>query len=333
MRRLSRLGCAALAVKVYIDGQAGTTGLEIASRLGNRNDIELLEIPQADRKRAQARRRLLHSADVSILCLPDDAAREAVTLAGDRGRLIDASSAHRIAPGWVYGLPELSPAQPAAIANARLVSNPGCYPQGFILAVRPLLQAGVLGAATPLSVHALSGYSGGGRKMIEAYRGADADQLERWGTRPYALELAHKHLPEMQRYAGITQTPLFSPSVGNFYKGMVTQVPLFTNQLAAGTTPADVQRILASTYARARFVDVLPYPATRELEDGFLIPTARNGTNRLEIAVFGNERQILLAARYDNLGKGAAGAAVQNLNLMVGCDEAEGLLGCWQSRA
>ncbi len=314
-----------MAVKVYIDGQAGTTGLEIASRLSSRADIELLGIPAADRKNAAARRGLLQSADVSILCLPDEAACEAACLAGDQGRLIDASTAHRTAPGWVYGLPELSAEQPAALANARLVSNPGCYPQGFILTVRPLLQAGVLDPAVPLTMHALSGYSGGGRKMIEAYRGAGADQLERWGTRPYALALAHKHLPEMQRYAGTAQAPLFAPAVGNFYKGMVTQVPLLTNQLAKGVTPADVQGILAHTYAEAHFVDVLPYPATGHLEDGYLIPTACNNSNRLEIAVFGNERQMLLTARYDNLGKGAAGAAVQNLNLMLGCDEATGL--------
>lgn len=314
-----------MTVKVYIDGQAGTTGLEIASRLRRCDDIELLTIGEADRKRTAARRCLLQSADVSILCLPDEAAREAVALAGDGCRLLDASTAHRTAPGWTYGLPELSQKQPGAIANARLVSNPGCYPQGFILTVRPLLESSLLDPATPLSMHALSGYSGGGRKMIEAYRGADARQLESWGARPYALELTHKHLPEMRRYAGTAEAPLFSPSVGNYYKGMVTQVPLFAGQLAAGTTPVDVRDILARTYADARFVDVLPFPATGHLDGGYYHPTACNDTNRLEIAVFGNERQLLLTARYDNLGKGAAGAAVQNLNLMLGRDEAAGL--------
>ena len=314
-----------MTVKVYIDGQAGTTGLEIADRLRGRGDIELLAIAEAGRKREAARRCLLRSADVSILCLPDDAAREAVQLAGRGCRLIDASTAHRTDPGWVYGLPELSPEQPNAIAGARLVSNPGCYPQGFVLAVRPLIDAGVLDPATPLSVHALSGYSGGGRKMIEAYRSADAERQEAWGARPYALELAHKHVPEMQRYAGTAKVPLFAPIVGNFYKGMVTQVPLFAEHVPAGATPVDVRRILAQTYAGARFVDVLPFPAGGSLDGGFLSPTACNGTNRLEIAVFGNERQMLLTARYDNLGKGAAGAAVQNLNLMLGCDEAAGL--------
>ncbi|MCY4565075.1 MAG: N-acetyl-gamma-glutamyl-phosphate reductase, partial [Gammaproteobacteria bacterium] len=271
------------------------------------------------------RRCLRRSADVSILCLPDDAARDAVRLAGDDSRLIDASTAHRTDPEWVYGLPELSLAQAKAIAGARLVSNPGCYPQGFILAIRPLIEAGVLDPGTPLSVHALSGYSGGGRKMIEAYQGLDAQRREAWGARPYALELAHKHIPEMQRYAGTAKDPLFAPIVGNFYKGMVTQVPLFSDQVTAGTTPADIQQILAQTYAGARFVDVLPFPAKASLEGGFLSPTACNGTNRMEIAVFGNERRMLLSARYDNLGKGAAGAAVQNLNLMLGCDEAAGL--------
>ena len=314
-----------MTVKVYIDGQAGTTGLEIAGRLRGRADIEMLAIAEADRKRAAARQCLLQGADVSILCLPDQAAREAVQLAGTGSRLIDASTAHRTDPGWVYGLPELSPDQPNAIAGARLVSNPGCYPQGFILAVRPLIDAGVLDPATPLSVHALSGYSGGGRKMIEAYRGADAEQRDAWGARPYALELAHKHLPEMQHYAGTSSAPLFSPIVGNFYKGMVTQVPLFAEHVPPGTTPADIQRILAQTYASTRFVDVLPVPATGSLDGGYLSPTACNGTNRLEIAVFGSERQMLLTSRYDNLGKGAAGAAVQNLNLMLGCDQAAGL--------
>ena len=314
-----------MAVKVYIDGQAGTTGLEIAGRLQKRRDLELLFIAEADRKREAARRCLLRSADVSILCLPDDAAREAVRLAGQDCRLIDASTAHRTDPEWVYGLPELSLEQANAIAGARLVSNPGCYPQGFILAVRPLIDAGVLDPGTPLSVHALSGYSGGGRKMIEAYRGIDAQRREAWGARPYALEMAHKHIPEMQRYAGCANAPLFAPIVGNFYKGMATQVPLFAEQVAAGTTPEDIRRILAETYAGARFVDVLPFPADAALDGGFLSPTACNGTNRMEIALFGNERRMLLSARYDNLGKGAAGAAVQNLNLMLGCDEAAGL--------
>ena len=314
-----------MTAKVYIDGQAGTTGLEIAGRLRGRGDIELLAIAEANRKRERARRRLLQSADVSILCLPDDAAREAVRMAGPDTRLIDASTAHRTDPGWTYGLPELAPEQRDAIAGARLVSNPGCYPQGFILAMRPLIDAGVLDPATPLAVHALSGYSGGGRKMIEAYGGLDAERREAWGARPYALELAHKHIPEMQQYAGTASAPLFTPIVGNFYKGMITQVPLFAGQVSAGTGPGDIRQILAATYAGARFVDVLPFPADVALDGGYLSPAACNGSNRLELAVFGNERRMLLSACYDNLGKGAAGAAVQNLNLMLGCDEAAGL--------
>ncbi len=314
-----------MTVKIYIDGQAGTTGLEIAGRLRGRSDIELLAVADADRKREKERRRLLRSADVSILCLPDDAAREALRLAGPGCRLIDASSAHRTDPDWVYGLPELSAAQAKDIADAQRVSNPGCYPQGFILAVRPLIDAGIIDAGTPLTVHALSGYSGGGRKMIETYRNAGPDGQEALGSRPYALDLTHKHVPEMQRYAGCTKEPLFSPIVGNFYKGMATQVPLFAEQLAPGAAPESIRQILADTYADSRFVDVLPFPATECLDGGFLSPTACNDTNRLEIAVFGNERRLLLSCRYDNLGKGAAGAAVQNLNLMLGCDEAAGL--------
>ena len=314
-----------MTAKVFIDGQAGATGIEIAARLAGRADIELLSIAEAERKRPEARASLMRCADIAILCLPDEAAREAAALAGDACRLLDASSAHRTAPGWEYGLPELSAEQPAAIASARRVSNPGCYPQGFILCVRPLVKAGALNPSTPLSLHALSGYSGGGRRMIDAYQSAGGERLESWGTRCYALDLAHKHLPEMQRYAAIDQPPLFSPFVGTYRKGMLTQVPLFSSQLAGALGAREVREILAQAHAQARFVDVLPFADGGGLEDGYLSPTACNGSNRMEIMVFGGKERMLLAARYDNLGKGAAGSAVQNLNLMLGRDPAAGL--------
>ena len=314
-----------MSAKIYIDGQAGTTGLEIASRLRGRRDLRLLSIDDAERKDPAARARLFREADIAILCLPDEAAREAVALGEGRCRLLDASSAHRTAPGWIYGLPELSAGQAEAIAGAERVSNPGCYPQGFILCVRPLVEAGLLPAQALLSLHAVSGYSGGGRKMIEAYQAAPPERLEHWGARPYALELRHKHLPEMHCYSGLQQPPIFSPIVGNFYKGMITQTPLFAAQLAHGAGPREALAALGETYAQAPFIKVAPYADGSRLDAGYLSPCACNDSNRLEIMLFGDAERFILSARYDNLGKGAAGAAVQNLNLMLGCAETEGL--------
>ena len=314
-----------MAAKVFIDGQAGTTGIEIAERLRDRPDIELLSVPEAQRKDPNARARLFDQADVAVLCLPDDAAREATALAEGRCRLLDASTAHRTTDGWTYGLPELAPQQADDIAGADRVSNPGCYPQGFILCVRPLIEAGLLSPQAHLTLHAISGYSGGGRKMIEAYEGADAAQWDQWGTRPYALGLRHKHLPEMQRYSRLAAPPLFLPTVGTFRKGMITLVPLFQEQLEDGAGASDVADAVARAYQDAPFVTVSPYGDCGGLDGGLLSPGSCNGTNRMEISLFGNARQLLLAARYDNLGKGAAGAAVQNLNLMLGCEETRGL--------
>ena len=314
-----------MAARVFIDGQAGTTGIEIFQRLRQRRDIELLSVDEAQRKDPKARARLFDRADIAVLCLPDEAAREAVALAGGRCRLLDASTAHRTADGWTYGLPELTPNQADAIAGADRVSNPGCYPQGFILCIRPLIDAGLLSPEANLSLHALSGYSGGGRKMIEAYEAADLEQREKWGTRPYALSLGHKHLPEMQRYSGLSAPPLFTPTVGTFRQGMVTLVPLFGEQLEGGAQAADVADALARAYRDSPFVTVSPHGDCHGLDGGYLSPGGCNGTNRMEISLFGNERQLLLAARYDNLGKGASGAAVQNLNLMLGCEATRGL--------
>jgi|TARA_B100000315_G_scaffold257230_1_gene305426 N-acetyl-gamma-glutamyl-phosphate reductase len=312
--------------RVFIDGHVGTTGLEIFSRLEQRSDVQLIRLAEDVRKDPSARSEALTRADVAILCLPDDAARETVQLARQAGaqtRFLDASTAHRTASDWTYGLPELDADQRDAIATARYVSNPGCYPQGFILCVRPLIRAGLLPADTHLSVHALSGYSGGGRSMIEAYQCDGADR-QAWGARPYGLTLAHKHLPEMHLYSSAAHAPVFSPAVAFYYKGLITQVPLPVAALSGGAT--DVHAVLAHTYAGEPFIRVLEPGAASALDGNYLSPTALNGTNFMEIMVFGNDEQILLTARYDNLGKGAAGAAVQNLNLMLGVDETTGLV-------
>jgi N-acetyl-gamma-glutamyl-phosphate reductase len=311
--------------RVFIDGEAGTTGLQIAARLARREDLTVLRIDESQRKDPEARQRLLRECEVAILCLPDAAAREAVTLAGPDCRLIDASTAHRVAPGWVYGLPELEPEARRRIADARLVSNPGCWPQGFVLLTRPLIDAGVLPPDLPLRLHGVSGYSGGGRALIDTYRSLDPEQRERWNTRSYALSLAHKHVPEMHRYSGTVTPPLFAPMVGSYYSGLLLQVPLFTSELAGSPTLEDVQGVLARRYQGEPFVKVLPVGAPGTVEAGFLDPTACNDSNRMELMVFGNTAQLLLVARYDNLGKGASGAAVQNLNLMIGADETAGL--------
>ncbi len=307
--------------QVFIDGQAGTTGLEITARLEGRDDIALLRLSDAERKDQDARRHALRAADVAILCLPDDAAREAVALGGEQTRYIDASTAHRVADGWVYGLPEMTPEQRDAIRSASRVSNPGCYPQGFILLVRPLIEAGLLSADQPLTLHALSGYSGGGRQMIETYQAGVGDTH---GARPYGRSLAHKHLPEMHRYSGCAHAPVFSPIVCNYLKGMSDHIPLHARMLKAPI--GELYACLADRYAGEPFVRVVP-PDQNDaaLDNGFLEPTACNDTNRLEIMLFGNDSHILLTARYDNLGKGASGAAVQNLNLMLGIDERTGL--------
>jgi N-acetyl-gamma-glutamyl-phosphate reductase len=312
--------------RVFIDGQAGTTGLEIAARLRARRDIDLLEIDDAARKDSVRRKAHLNEADVVVLCLPDAAAREAVALLDNTAtRVIDASSAHRVAPGWTYGLPELNVGQRAAIRGADRVSVPGCYPTGFILCVRPLIDAGVLSASQPLSMHAMSGYSGGGRSMIERYRAAEARGIT--GVQPpvtYGLTLTHKHVPEMQCYSGTRARPLFTPSVGHYYKGMLDHVPL-ANVWLNGASPERIHTILSERYADEPCVNVLPLGAEAALDDGYLSPLAANDTNRIDLMVFGNDTHTLLITRYDNLGKGASGAAMQCLNLMLDIDELHGL--------
>lgn len=309
-----------MAHTVFIDGMAGTTGLQLAERLAKHPRIRLLAVKDRLRKDAAHRQALSREADAVALCLPDAAAKEAVRLAPN-ARFLDASTAHRTADGWVYGLPELAPAQRDTIRGAARVANPGCYPTGFVLSVRPLIDSGLLPADAPLRLHAVSGYSGGGKAMIAAYRACDRPA---WRARSYALDLRHKHLPEMQAYSGTAKAPLFSPAVGHYHSGMLVQVGLFASELG-GAGADDVRQVLAERYRRERFVHVRPRAGEDALDGGFLSPTGRNGTNHLDIFVFGHNEQTLIVSRYDNLGKGAAGAAVQNLNLMLGLPEAMGL--------
>ncbi len=306
---------------VFIDGQAGTTGLEIAARLAGRGDLDVLPIEGERRKDDGRRRELMRQADVVVLCLPDDAARGAVELAPE-ARFLDASTAHRVAADWVYGLPELDPGQRARIGDARRVSNPGCYPTGFILAVRPLVESGLLPPERPLRVNALSGYSGGGKSLIARYRACDTEAMR---ARPYGLGLGHKHVPEMHVHSLTKQAPLFVPAVAHFYQGMLVQVPLFARELG-GARADEVCDVLKARYADEPFVRVHDYPVMEDaLDAGFLSATDRNGSNDLDLMVFGHDEQVLLVARFDNLGKGASGAAVQNLNLMLGLPEAAGV--------
>ena len=316
-----------MTAKVFIDGEAGTTGLQIRERLAGRRDIELLSIDPARRKEISARAELLNAADAVILCLPDDASREAVSLIENATtRVIDASTAFRTAEGWTYGFPEMGQgAQRAAIAASTRISNPGCYPTGFIGLLRPLVDAGLIPADWPVTVNAVSGYSGGGKAMIAEFEDEAAPNFTQDRYRIYATGLGHKHVKEMRMHTGLARPPLFTPAVGRYAQGMIVEVPLQLNAMPDAPALADLQSALEQAYAGERFVEV----ASREeaIATKGLAPEGLNGTNRMKLFVFGDEAagQARLVALLDNLGKGASGAAVQNLNIVLGLDEAAGL--------
>jgi len=301
---------------VFIDGDQGTTGLQIHERLRNRTDLKLSTLPAEERKDPQRRAEAINACDIAILCLPDAAAREAVdTIVNPAVRVIDASSAHRTQPDWTYGFPEMAPGQAERIAKARRVSNPGCYPTGAIGLLRPLLQAGLIPGSYPLSIHAVSGYSGRGRAGVEEHERQGAVSAPSYLV--YGLELAHKHAPEIQQHAGLAQRPIFVPAYGAFRQGIVLTVPLDLRLLAPGVDGAALHACLARHYAEADHVHVLPLQESCALKH--LDPQMLNGTNDMRLSVFSNMEHghVLLSAVLDNLGKGASGAAVQNLNLML----------------
>lgn len=309
-------------VKVYIDGQEGTTGLKILERFKNRNDIELLKIDEDKRKDADERKKLINSSDFTFLCLPDTAAREAVAMAGDKVRIIDASTAHRTNPDWAYGFPELGADFRNKIANSARTAVPGCYASGFISMVYPLVKLGIMPADYPVTCHAVSGYSGAGKKAIAVYEGENRP-AEFDSPRQYALTQQHKHLPEMQKICGLSYAPAFNPLVCDYFSGMVVSLPIFTRLLTKKYTPDDVRKALAEFYKDSYFVRVMP---DGEPEDGFIGANNISGTNNMQIFVNGNNERLILCSRLDNLGKGASGAAVQCLNIMMGIDEKTGLI-------
>jgi N-acetyl-gamma-glutamyl-phosphate reductase len=302
-----------MSARIFIDGDAGTTGLGIRARLDSFPGVELLSLPPKQRKDAGAKKALMERADIVVLCLPDNAARESVAIAAAMGerspRILDTSTAHRVAKGWIYGFPELEPGHAEAIKRARFVANPGCYATGAIALLRPLVDAGLLPAGLPVSIHAVSGYSGGGKKMIANYEHGAAPAFE-----AYALDLEHKHVPEIERYARLARRPIFAPSVGNFAQGMLVCVPLFLDDLPLKAKGADLEGALAAHYAGSAFVKVMPAETFGRIE-----PQSLNGTDALELRVFANNsrRHAILVAKLDNLGKGASGAALQNLRLML----------------
>jgi N-acetyl-gamma-glutamyl-phosphate reductase len=312
-----------MTTQVFIDGGVGTTGIEIADRLAGRPELSLIQLDEKDRKDAGARRDALNAADVVILCLPDDAARQAVALIdNDRTCVIDASTAHRVADGWTYGFPELEPGHREKLAASRFVANPGCWPTGFLALVRPLTLAGLVPADWPVTVSGASGYSGGGKAMIAEYEGPDGAPT---AFSAYGLGLAHKHVPEMTRYSGLTHPPIFAPAVANAYRGMLVEVPLQLHAMPGAPALNNVHAALASAYAGSPIVSVAPLADSDAM--GKIELEHVGATDRLNLFVFGNATsgQVRLVAALDNLGKGAAGAAVQNLNILAGLPETAGL--------
>lgn len=304
-------------IKVFIDGKEGTTGLQIYDRLGKRNDIDLITLPEELRKDVDARRECLNSADICFLCLPDAAATEAAGLVTNPNtRIIDASTAHRTSPDWVYGFPELSSERRESIKAAKRVANPGCYATGFISLVAPLVKAGIIAADYPLVAHAVSGYSGAGKKTIAVYESEERD-IALSSPREYALTLSHKHIPEMVKECGLSDKPIFNPYICDYYCGMCVSVPLFSRLMVKKYTVSDIRAFFAEYYGRQNFIKIV----SEDEISSFLPANELANTNELKIYVTGNSEQILLASVFDNLGKGASGAAVQNMNIMCGLDE------------
>jgi len=310
--------------KVFIDGEAGTTGLQIADRLRTRKDLEVISIDPDKRKDIDERARMMNMADAVILCLPDDAARLGVSLVTNQNTvIIDASSAHRTATGWTYGFPEMDKGQRASLRAARRISNPGCYPTGMIALVRPLTSRGLLPSNWPVIISAVSGYSGGGKSMIAEFEDEGSPDYTQENFRIYGLTQKHKHVPEMKRFGRLDHAPVFMPSVGRFAQGMIVEIALPLWALPGKPKRADIQAALAAAYAGEPLVKVKTLAECDALKG--LEPEACNGTNRLELFVFGSDEEARLVARLDNLGKGASGAAVQNLNIALGLDEGSGL--------
>ena len=317
-----------MAFKIFVDGEAGTTGLQIRERLSKRSDLEILTIDPELRKDVNERQKLINASDVTFLCLPDAAAIESAALCTNPDTcIIDASTAHRTNPDWTYGLPELSANHRAAIAKSKRIANPGCHASGFILGVYPLVSAGILPKSANLACYSITGYSGGGKKLIAEYEAtenmghASLESKAIMAPAPYALALSHKHLPEMKKVCGLDNAPFFNPVLGPFYKGMAVTVAIFANELSKPMGPEALRDAIAAHYEGSHFVKVMPYEAAPVLFNGRLDPTVCNDTNEAHIHVFGNDRVMQVTTIIDNLGKGASGAAVQNMNIALGLDE------------
>lgn len=315
-----------MSVKIYIDGQEGTTGLKILERFEGRNDIEMLRISEEKRKDPAERARFINMSDYTFLCLPDDAAREAVSFVdNDRVRIIDASTAHRTDPEWAYGFPELSAEHREKIASSKRVAVPGCYASGFASIVYPLVKNKIIPNDFPVFAYATSGYSGAGKKAIAVYEGKEKPE-EFNSPRQYALSQQHKHLPEMKTVSGLKFTPMFNPIVCDYFSGMVVSVPIQTRMLSDPVTAKEVHEMYAKHYEEAKMVEIMPLMSADEQKSFFLASNTLSGLNKMQVFVFGNDEQILLCSRLDNLGKGASGAAVQCLNIMMGIEETTGLV-------
>lgn len=316
-----------MKTKIFIDGKEGTTGLKIFERFKNRDDLEIMLIDEDKRKDKSTRAKFINNSDITFLCLPDAAAIESVSLIdkdNNHTKIIDASTAHRTNPDWAYGFPELSPKHREKIKNSNRIAVPGCYASGFISLVYPLITAGILPKDYPVTCHAVSGYSGAGKKMIAAYEGDDKPS-EYNSPRQYALTQNHKHLPEMQKICGLDYPPVFNPIVDDYYAGMVVTVPIITRLLNGNYTALDIHKAFCEHYKNEHFVKVMEFGGTETLPDGFLAANTLEGTNNMQIFVCGNDDRILPCSRLDNLGKGASGAAVQCMNIVLGIDEKTGL--------